>query len=144
MLSVHHMADTLLPWLFRFDPEKELTRMRRRHARPDADLERRLYCIACRQVVTHLDERISVNGASEHTVRNPYGVEFHIGCFKSAYGCRGLGAPTQAFTWFPGYTWQVAVCAKCGLHLGWSYRGATDRFHGLILNRLIGGGGART
>lgn len=131
-----------LPWLFWFDPKKEPTVSRHRHANADSNttLERRLYCIACRQVITHLDERISVNGAPEHNVRNPYGIEFHIGCFKSAYGCRAGGAATLAHTWFPGYAWRLDLCARCGLHLGWMYYAATDAFHGLILNRLTAGG----
>jgi len=92
--------------------------------------------LACHQLVTHLDERIVVNGGTEHTVRNPYGIEFHIGCFKSAYGCRARGAATRAYTWFPGYAWRLALCAKCALHLGWHYRSNGDDFFGLILNRL--------
>jgi hypothetical protein len=127
-----------VPRLFLFDPAKaaSTSRHRRTDAATTAGPERRLHCIACRQLVTRLDERISVNGAAEHTVRNPYGIEFHIGCFKSAYGCRAHGAPTRAHTWFPGYAWRLALCARCGLHLGWLYRGDTDGFHGLILNRL--------
>ena len=127
--------------LFLFDPAKaaSTSRHRRTDAATAAGPERRLYCIACRQLVTHLDERISVNGAAEHTVRNPYGIEFHIGCFKSAYGCQAHGAPTRAHTWFPGYAWRLDLCARCGLHLGWLYRGDTGGFHGLILNRLTTG-----
>lgn len=43
---------------------------------------------------------------------------------------------TRAYTWFPGYAWRLALCAKCGLHLGWHYRSSGDDFFGLILNRL--------
>ncbi len=130
-----------VPRLFLFDPAKtpSASRHRRIDAATAAGRERRLYCIACRQLVTHLDERISVNGTAEHTVRNPYGIEFHIGCFKSAYGCQAHGSPTRAHTWFPGYAWRLALCARCGLHLGWLYHGDTDGFHGLILNRLTTG-----
>lgn len=127
-----------LPWLFWFDPNKapSVSRQRRTDTTAANAQERRLCCIACRQIVTHLDERIAVNGATEHTVRNPCGIEFHIGCFRSAYGCRASGAATQAYTWFPGYAWRLARCGKCGLHLGWRYHASADSFHGLILNRL--------
>lgn len=130
-----------LSGLFLFDPRKapSASRHRRTDGAPGAERARRLYCIACRQLITHIDERISKNGAPEHTVRNPYGIEFHVGCFKSAYGCRAPGAPTRAHTWFPGYAWRLALCVRCGLHLGWLYQGDIDSFHGLILNRLTTG-----
>jgi len=33
--------------------------------------------------------------------------------------------------------WQIADCGACGVHLGWSFTGASERFYGLILDRLI-------
>lgn len=128
----------VFPELFWFDPAKESVRTRQKHTQPigDSVMERRLYCLVCRRLVTHLDERIVVNGGTEHTVRSPYGIEFHIGCFKSAYGCRAHGTATRAYTWFPGYAWRLALCANCGLHLGWHYHSNSDDFFGLILSRL--------
>ena len=76
---------------------------------------------------------------------NPYGVVFAIGCFSGAPGCAAVGAPSPDFSWFPGTRWQVAVCAACGLHLGWRYAGGPEGgFYGLILDRLRrdGAGGA--
>jgi len=31
------------------------------------------------------------------------------------------GRPTTEFSWFEGYSWQVAVCSECGEHLGWRF-----------------------
>jgi hypothetical protein len=31
------------------------------------------------------------------------------------------GAPTEEFTWFKGYAWQIFNCKRCGSHLGWRY-----------------------
>lgn len=134
--STEPNMDTAIPCLLLFDPAREPSRRRLATAATHTASERRLYCITCHQLVTHLDERIVVNGGTEHTVRNPYGIEFHIGCFKSAYGCRAHGTATGAYTWFPGYAWRLALCANCGLHLGWHYHSNSDDFFGLILSRL--------
>ncbi|XP_070533984.1 uncharacterized protein [Ptychodera flava] len=49
-------------------------------------------------------------------------------------------------TWFPGFSWRIAVCPKCGQHLGWSYephnhehgkKDTEETFLGLILDHLI-------
>lgn len=97
--------------------------------------EKRLFCAQCRNPVTRQDERIPVNGAHEHTCTNPHGFTFRIGCFREANGCAALGEATPEHTWFAGYAWKVALCANCGVQLGWRYQ-AADRFHGLILDRL--------
>jgi len=102
----------------------------------EAKREKRLFCAQCRHPVTHQDERIRVHGAHEHTCTNPHGFTFRIGCFGKAGGCAALGEATLEHTWFAGYAWQVALCARCGVQLGWRYLAPADRFYGLILDRL--------
>lgn len=47
------------------------------------------------------------------------------------------GAPTLEFSWFPGYTWQLALCGQCNAHLGWKFVAGPDsnlmprKFYGL-------------
>ena len=68
---------------------------------------------------------------------NPVGLVFHFGCFAEAIGCLIVGPDSLEYAWFPGFAWRYALCASCGEHLGWQFRnGETDRFFGLILNRL--------
>ena len=100
--------------------------------------ERPLVCAACGLEITDEDQRIEMAGAHEHTFVNPGGFVHHIGCFAAAPGCVHLGTPPgeSAFSWFPGWTWQVAACAQCGAHLGWIYRNAGEQFHGLITQAL--------
>lgn len=95
-------------------------------------------CGHCGQRVTTTDQRTDQAGAHEHRFENPARIVFRIGCFRRAPGCRAVGEATLAWTWFPGHAWSVALCTRCGAHLGWSYApGATgDAFHGLILDRL--------
>lgn len=79
---------------------------------------------------------MAMSGAHEHTFVNPVGLAFIIGCFTAAPGCSHLGAPETAFSWFPGWSWQIAACARCRAHVGWVYRNAGEQFHGLILAAL--------
>ncbi|KJR42362.1 Yippee-like protein [Candidatus Magnetoovum chiemensis] len=99
--------------------------------------ENSYYCAMCKNHITEAKEIISINGMHEHYFNNPNGVGFLIGCFRDAYGCGALGSPTAEHTWFKGYTWDIVVCAKCLIHLGWLYESDSDSFYGFILNRLI-------
>jgi hypothetical protein len=97
-----------------------------------------IFCKQCLQKVTHPDERIDINGAHMHVFTNAYGIVFEIGCFRTVWGCRHIGPPTDEWTWFGGYNWQITACGQCGIHLGWRYTSeASPAFHGLILDHLI-------
>jgi hypothetical protein len=102
-----------------------------------AEVRRDLLCRTCRSRITHEDHRIEVNGAHEHTFVNPGGFMHRIGCFALATHLRELGSPESAFSWFPGFSWQIVVCKTCRTHLGWIYRCAGDRFTGLLLDELV-------
>ncbi|WP_309894379.1 hypothetical protein [Archangium sp.] len=43
--------------------------------------------------------------------------------------------PSAEASWFPGFVWEIALCAACGTHLGWCFHGESD-FLGLVLDRL--------
>jgi hypothetical protein len=96
-----------------------------------------LLCAGCRNPITPRQAAISVNGAHQHTFANPYGLVFTIGCFRQAPGCGAAGQATAEFSWFAGYSWQVAVCAACLAHLGWRFSADGSVFYGLILDRLV-------
>ena len=124
---------TRLVWL---DRERD----RRSSTKPVSDRvgvgEHALVCAACGHRISDDDHRIEMSGAHEHTFVNPGGFVHHIGCFNAAPGCIHLGPVESAFSWFPGWTWQVAACARCRAHVGWIYRNAGEQFHGLILAAL--------
>lgn len=93
-------------------------------------------CAQCRSPIAAASHVCAINGKSSHTFANPAGAVFHIGCFSAAANLQQVGLPTSEFTWFPGYRWQIVVCATCNLHLGWRY--VSDiQFYGLIMSRLI-------
>jgi hypothetical protein len=139
------MATASIPDLLFFDPsaEDEKKQSVRIKTGSKPKKEQRLFCAACRNPVTHQDERIPVQGAHEHRCTNPHGVTYHIGCFREAAGCAAIGEATTEYTWFPGYAWRIALCANCHTHLGWRFQSQEDYFHGLIVARLTSAGPVR-
>lgn len=100
--------------------------------------ENGILCRACRWTITHPLERIEMDSAHRHTFANPHGLVFEIGCFRFAAGCGYIGPATDDFSWFPGYTWRVAVCRSCLNHVGWLFTSSgKSSFNGLILDRLV-------
>jgi len=97
---------------------------------------RKLVCAACGYPITSEADRIEIVGSHRHTFANPHGFVYHIGCFSQASGCLSIGAPSMEFAWFAGHSWQVAICGRCGVHLGWAFRSEHRSFHGLIVDKL--------
>lgn len=105
--------------------------------RSAADPAHPLRCTACGHPVTDAAQRTDRGGAHAHRFVNPLGLEFRIGCFAAAPGCTLIGEATIEHTWFAGHAWRIALCRRCGLHLGWGYSAAGGGgFFGLILDRL--------
>lgn len=97
-----------------------------------------ILCVACGSRVARSSHRIAVNGSHEHSFFNPAGLVFELGCFSAAPGCSTTGAACFEFTWFPGHSWQIALCAACRNHLGWRYAApGGSAFFGLILAQLV-------
>jgi len=109
---------------------------RERRSAAGARIRRGLVCTVCEHEITDDAQRIEMAGFHEHTFVNPAGRQFRIGCFGAAPGCAPLGTEESAFSWFLGWAWQVALCARCGARLGWGYRNAGERFWGLIVTAL--------
>ncbi|MDQ3368069.1 MAG: cereblon family protein, partial [Myxococcota bacterium] len=91
-----------------------------------------LRCTVCDHRITERAYGSERAGAHEHTFVNPGGIVHTIGCFVAAPGCGHVGPAETAFSWFPGWSWQVAVCAQCRTHVGWAFRCPPEQFHGLI------------
>ncbi len=106
------------------------------HSRPKDKSRPVVFCRTCRHTITLPEHRTTASGSFRHTFFNPHGVLFEIGCFSAADGCRLYGTETTEFTWFAGFAWQVALCARCAIHLGWRFRSADATFFALILDRL--------
>lgn len=107
------------------------------HVEAPSEDERALVCSGCRHVVTHESRALKVADRHRHTCVNPAGIVFRVRCFSTAPGCVGHGEVSTYFSWFAGYAWQIALCERCTMHLGWSFSGATPPFWGLIADRIL-------
>ncbi|MCB0343745.1 MAG: hypothetical protein KDD66_01440 [Bdellovibrionales bacterium] len=108
----------------------------------DSDTSKLHYDFLCRRCLAGIASRemlCSRAGQVEHAFANPAGILFQIACFSEAPGSIIEGSPTTEFTWFSGYSWQIANCRSCFSHLGWLYVSTNDSFFGLILDRLCEG-----
>lgn len=102
------------------------------------DDDGRVHCRACSSIVADARAKMEVSGAHVHTFINPAGLIFKVACYAAAPGTSPHGTPSTEWTWFPGYAWQAALCARCADHLGWSYRRpAPPSFVALILDKVI-------
>ena len=104
----------------------------------DADSGRQVRCLHCGHVLASLADRVAVGGHRQSVHINPNGVSFRLEFYRRASGCLGAGPSTAEHTWFAGHEWQVALCAPCGVHVGWRFRAAGESgFHGLIVDRIV-------
>ncbi len=104
----------------------------------DSHQDRHIICRRCGYRITQGSKRITVQGAHQHHFANPHGLVFCIGCFSTAPGCAYAGSFSNEFTWFKGYSWRLAVCGACLVHLGWLFVSAAgSRFNALILDQLV-------
>ena len=104
--------------------------------REAADARDLVVCATCSHVIARKSDRVEIGDSHTHRFTNPYGLEFHIGCFADALGCAISGSPVAADTWFPGFHWQLASCENCRNHLGWYFDRADEFFYGLILDTI--------
>lgn len=95
-----------------------------------------VYCSMCSHVLAKKSDRIDIAGSHDHRFTNPYGLEFHIGCYAEALGCAISGNREAADTWFPGFQWRLASCEDCRRHLGWYFDQADVHFYGLIVDYI--------
>lgn len=103
----------------------------------DSQEEEIIVCAQCNWKITDPDQQIMVDNSFSHVFANPYGLVFEIGCFSKAPGCIIASVPSDEFSWFPGYAWQIGICQNCSAHLGWVFTASSDRFYGLILEKIV-------
>ena len=96
-----------------------------------------LVCSRCKLPIADAEDRVEMEGGHEHLCMNSHGYSHHFRCYEEAPGCAILGEPTGADSWFPCFSWQIALCSQCEAHLGWLFTGS-DHFYGLLVNKIRG------
>jgi len=93
-------------------------------------------CAACGHEIASDADRIPLEGQPTRAFVNPAGIEYVILGFREASGCIAAGGRSAYWSWFAGFSWQLALCGGCGAHLGWSFESDAERFYGLVVDRL--------
>nr|XP_033946290.1 uncharacterized protein si:ch211-51h9.7 isoform X1 [Pseudochaenichthys georgianus] len=52
---------------------------------------------------------------------NPHGHQFEVITFRKSDVTLHWPADKH-FSWFPGFSWTLATCPRCGTHLGWAFQ----------------------
>jgi len=99
-------------------------------------------CSACNSVVTYSDRLVVVSGSMRHGFANPIGVFCDFYTFSSCPGAVAFGTPTEEFSWFAGYFWNLALCKSCNSHLGWHYTAdpqseGLPEFWGILAHKIL-------
>lgn len=104
---------------------------------PSEEAERAVLCAACGHTVSRADASFAAFGATTHTFMNPAGFVFEIVCYREAPGAIAVGPTSSEWSWFPGHSWTIALCAGCRGHLGWRFEGDNAPFFGLVTDRIV-------
>ena len=96
-----------------------------------------IICKVCKNIITSPKNIIEVDGSHRHTFSNPEGIVYNIGCFSKIKGYSIIGDPILEHTWFPGFSWQIVICASCFSHIGWRFQSGSSNFFGLVTNNLM-------
>lgn len=85
-----------------------------------------LYCNRCATPLAARSDMIQMTSEGWRSAFvNPHGVVHEALTLRSMRGLRLIGRPSTESSWFPGYAWTIAECARCHSHIGWKFTACT-------------------
>ena len=78
-------------------------------------------CAACAARLAREDWVLESSSAAPLVFANPHGRFFELLLVSHVIGGVFDRQATTEFTWFTGYAWRVAGCARCRAHIGWHF-----------------------
>jgi hypothetical protein len=102
----------------------------------------RWVCAACGTKITDPSAVFGPGGApSVQVFTNPAGKVCRVMTVLRAESLLLAGPAVSEYSWFPGWAWRIALCARCGAHLGWRFEaeagGSPPLFFGLLVSALV-------
>ncbi|XP_028164628.1 protein cereblon [Ostrinia furnacalis] len=80
-----------------------------------------LCCSACMTEIARREHIFPMSSEGVHSNYTNLGGYMHDIVTVSAASVALDGAPSAEYSWFPGYTWTIALCATCTHHVGWRF-----------------------
>ncbi|CAH0664252.1 unnamed protein product [Spodoptera exigua] len=99
-----------------------------------------LCCSSCMAQIARKEHIFPMSSEGVHSNYTNLGGYMHdILTVSEACNVETNGAPSAEYSWFPGYTWTVALCANCMVHVGWRFEALKRslrpaQFYGLCRN----------
>ncbi|XP_066309629.1 uncharacterized protein [Miscanthus floridulus] len=89
--------------------------------------------IRCRNCLTRIARRSDMAVTSSDSPMSshskPHSSVKEIITVYSATGLALRGDPSKTHSWFPGYTWTIALCSACQSNIGWLFRADNKNLH---------------
>ncbi|KAJ2945064.1 hypothetical protein O0L34_g9122 [Tuta absoluta] len=102
-----------------------------------------LCCATCANEIARRDHIFAMSSEGVHSNYTNLGGYMHdIVTVSRAVNTELTGAPSSEYSWFPGYTWTIAVCSACMAHVGWRFDAMRRtlrpaQFYGLCRNYVV-------
>ncbi|XP_059050217.1 protein cereblon [Achroia grisella] len=99
-----------------------------------------LCCSSCMGEIARRENIFAMSSEGVHSNYTNLGGYMHdIVTVSAATNTELSGSPSAEYSWFPGYTWTVALCLGCMAHVGWRFDAQKrnlrpQRFYGLCRN----------
>ncbi|XP_066307159.1 uncharacterized protein [Miscanthus floridulus] len=89
--------------------------------------------IRCRNCLTRIARRsdmvVTSSDSPMSSHSKPHSSVKEIITVYSATGLALRGDPSKTHSWFPGYTWTIALCSACQSNIGWLFRADNKNLH---------------
>ncbi|CAH0663825.1 unnamed protein product [Chilo suppressalis] len=101
--------------------------------------------LCCASCLTDIARREHVFAMSSDGLHSNYtnlgGFVHDVVTVSRAHNISLEGGASHEYSWFPGYTWSIALCRLCAAHVGWRFdamkrRLRPQQFYGLCRNQV--------
>ncbi|XP_030034498.1 protein cereblon isoform X2 [Manduca sexta] len=99
-----------------------------------------LCCSSCMGEIARREHIFAMSSEGVHSNYTNLGGYMHdIVTVSRAVNTELNGSPSAEYSWFPGYTWTIALCQSCMAHVGWRFDALKrnlrpQQFYGLCRN----------
>ncbi|KAL1455958.1 hypothetical protein WDU94_000720 [Cyamophila willieti] len=110
--------------------------------------EQSIRCIGCFQQIGNMKDVFFMSASGpQGTYVNPSGYIHETITLYTADQIRVDSVLSTEYSWFPGYAWSVATCARCHCHVGWRFTAVQKSlvpklFYGITKRAITLPGGA--